>query len=301
MPDKQIQYSLPDDGGSITASDLERKDRETQLDVMRTWFYENYEDPAENTPYEGGYVYIYGGPFDARQELNSEFGGIVSDEIIEELADELSDISYEWTSTDREGFDEFEIEIEAGRPTVFENSVFDILGVFAEPIQSPAREYVNRLLYVNVVTALESFLSDFFTYRINQDPNLLRKFVETTPAFKEQKIPVSDVFRAMGAIEKRAESYLSSLVWHRLKIVAALYKNVLDIEFPDTRELHETVITLRHELVHRNGKKKDGNNHIIAEPDIRNAIRLAQILVDHIEKRWAEISTPTMPDDSLPF
>jgi hypothetical protein len=300
MPDKPIQYSLPDGGGSINAPELERKDREAQLDVMRTWFYENYEDPAENTPYEGGYVYIYGGPFDARQELNSEFGGIISDEIIEELADELSDISYEWTSTDREGFDEFEIEIEAGRPTVFENSVFDILGVFAEPIQSPAREYVNRLLYVNVVTALESFLSDFFSYRINQDPNLLRKFVETTPAFKEQKIPVSDVFRAMDAIEKRAESYLSSIVWHRLKIVAALYKNVLDIEFPDTRELHETVIKLRHELVHRNGKKKDGI-HTIAESDIRNAIRLAQMLVDHIEKRWAEISTTTIRDDGLAF
>ena len=173
--------------------------------------------------------------------------------------------------------------------------------MFAEPIQSPAREYVNRLLYVNVVTALESFLSDFFTYHIKQDHNLLRKFVETTPAFKEQKIPVSDVFRAIDAIEKRAESYLSSIVWHRLKIVAALYKNVLDIEFPDTRELRETVIELRHELVHRNGKKKDGNIYVIAEPDIRNAIRLAQMLVDHIEKRWAEISTPTMPDDSQLF
>jgi hypothetical protein len=253
---KPVEYSLPD-GGSITASALKRKGREAQRDVMRRWFFENYEDPVESTPYEDGYVFIYGGPFDAHEELSKEFAGTVPDEVIEELADELSDISHEWTSTSREGFyDDFDIEVSADYLAVFRSSIMDILSLLAEPVESlPSRRYLNRLLYGNVITALECFLSDFFIYRINEDHKLFRKFIETTPAFKQQNLSVSEVFRAMDAIEQRAKSYLSSVVWHRLKIVASSYKNVLDVEFPDTKELRE-VIKLRHELFTKMEKRK---------------------------------------------
>jgi hypothetical protein len=59
----------------MTASSLKRASRETKLAVMKTWFFENYEDPVENTLYEsaeGGYQYIWGGPYDAHQELDAE-------------------------------------------------------------------------------------------------------------------------------------------------------------------------------------------------------------------------------------
>lgn len=266
---------------------------------MRRWFFENYEDPVESTPYENGYVFIYGGPFDAREELSNEFAGTVSDEVIGELADELSDISNEWTSTSREGFyDDFDIEVSADYLTVFQSSIMDILSLLAEPVESPpSRRYLNRLLYGNVITALECFLSDFFTYRINEDRKLFRKFIETTPAFKQQNLTVSEVFRAMDAIDQRAKSYLSNVVWHRLKIVASAYKNVLDVEFPDTKELRG-VIKVRHELVHRNGKKEDGTTHEIEESDIRSAIRLAEELVKYIGDRWTVVSKAEGPKDS---
>jgi hypothetical protein len=59
---KPRRYDRPDFEGTITASELRRTDRDTQLGVMRTWFHANYEDPVENTPYEtaeGGYIYIW--------------------------------------------------------------------------------------------------------------------------------------------------------------------------------------------------------------------------------------------------
>ncbi|KKN53905.1 hypothetical protein LCGC14_0597600 [marine sediment metagenome] len=53
---------------------------------MVAWFRENFEDPAQNTPHnsqEGGYQYIWGGPYDARDQL-SDF----SPQIISEFGDE---------------------------------------------------------------------------------------------------------------------------------------------------------------------------------------------------------------------
>src|SRR6266436_5391197 len=94
-PNEQDGYSLHD-GSFISASAIQTADRETQLDAMRTWFFQNFEDPAESTPYDGGYVYIDGGPYDAHDELNTEFGGVVSDDVIKELEKELQQVSWEW-------------------------------------------------------------------------------------------------------------------------------------------------------------------------------------------------------------
>lgn len=97
---KTTQYYLPNGEGSIAAAELRRSDRETKMGVMRTWFYENYENPADNTQYEsaeGGYIYIWGGPYDPEWELEAEFSSLVAGKLIKELAAELRDISLEWT------------------------------------------------------------------------------------------------------------------------------------------------------------------------------------------------------------
>lgn len=47
-----------------------------RIQVMIDWFGENFEDPVHETPYnsrEGGYLYIWGGPYDAREEIETAF------------------------------------------------------------------------------------------------------------------------------------------------------------------------------------------------------------------------------------
>jgi hypothetical protein len=51
-PETEKEYSL---------KDIKKLDFNTQKSIMRNWFYSNFEDPADNTPYEsaeGGYIYI---------------------------------------------------------------------------------------------------------------------------------------------------------------------------------------------------------------------------------------------------
>ena len=75
-------------GKKVPLKSLKYISKENQLEVMREWFYENYEDPANSCPYEsreGGYAYIYGGPYDANQELQDMFDPYVKFDYIEEL------------------------------------------------------------------------------------------------------------------------------------------------------------------------------------------------------------------------
>jgi hypothetical protein len=173
----------------------------------------------------------------------------------------------------------------SGHVQAFQRNILDVISLLGEPISPPCKKCLHRLLYVNVITALECYLSDFFMARIKEDKALLRRLIETTPTFKEQKMMVSDVFEAMDAIEKRANNYLISLVWHRLEQVKRLYANVLGISFPDVNVLHNA-ITVRHDLVHHNGRKADGTEHGLTEMDIRLVIKAEGELIDHIERKW---------------
>jgi hypothetical protein len=66
---------------SYDADKLGAISEKEQYRVMEAWFRSRFEDPAQRTPYdsgEGGYIWIWGGPYDAREELNQEFQHLVS-------------------------------------------------------------------------------------------------------------------------------------------------------------------------------------------------------------------------------
>lgn len=84
----------------FSTKELEEADSEHQKDMLVAWFSSRYQDPAHETPYngrEGGYQYINGGPFDAREELEHQFGTLVTELVIDSAVDEIeSDGTIEW-------------------------------------------------------------------------------------------------------------------------------------------------------------------------------------------------------------
>lgn len=67
---------------------LEGLDEEERIDAMVDWFNENFEDPAQETPYngrEGGYLYIHGGPYEARNYIIDAFPDATEEEHVEAI------------------------------------------------------------------------------------------------------------------------------------------------------------------------------------------------------------------------
>lgn len=79
-------YWTMDDPQGRTAEGSEHLGPDMQKEVLKAWFHRNFEDPAESTPHnsaEGGYQYVWGGPYDSDEELRSEFEPLgVPDEVI---------------------------------------------------------------------------------------------------------------------------------------------------------------------------------------------------------------------------
>ena len=189
-PGKRAKLYRLRDGSLITAQHLIKSDREVQLEAMRQWFYENYEDPVHNCPYiseEGGYQYIYGGPYEAREELSEEFSGVLDDDVIDELADDLDGDCSEWSANS----DKFSPDLDdyffrssaesVGHEEAFKQSAVNINRLLETKVEPAERQVMLRLLYANVITALETYLSDKFISAVNTDEQTMRRFVETTP------------------------------------------------------------------------------------------------------------------------
>ena len=71
MAKKSRYYSEDDPEIGVTPSRLKRLGRDKQLEYMHAWFHRYYQDPVHETPHEsaeGGYIYIWGGPYNALVE-----------------------------------------------------------------------------------------------------------------------------------------------------------------------------------------------------------------------------------------
>jgi HEPN/RES N-terminal domain 1 len=81
---------------------------EALKEAIKEWFFNNYEDPVHSTPYdsrEGGYQYIWGGPYETR-DIFEQYLGELSENISEEIIAELEDTTDVWTVSQNRLYDE---------------------------------------------------------------------------------------------------------------------------------------------------------------------------------------------------
>jgi hypothetical protein len=282
---------------------LRDADRETQLEVAENWFRQNFEDPAERTPYEtaeGGYIWIWGGPYDAREELEAEFSGVVPDDVIDEIVDKLEDEGYEWAPrSSAEDYDNYLVD-DIGRITEyyhnFAGAILDIEKLLKTEVDSSVSTVFYRMLFVNAITALETYLSDALINTVVNVPKIMRRFIEASPEFRSEKIALSEVFSAVEKIEQKARSYLIDVVWHHLDRVKSMYRDTLGIAFPEEMGTLFKAILVRHDIVHRNGKTKSGEELIVTRAQITDLLRQIEEFVQYIDQQVASVKEGVAED-----
>lgn len=278
MSDREVNQAYEEVIGSIEIhlADLAEMAANDQRKFMRQWFLANYEDPAHSLPYEsreGGYIWIDGGPYDPHEELHGKFDEFVPEDVIEELGDELFAECHEWASRidpwddDRYGFNyvaepaeylnEYRLAMEKNR------------ALLAIDVPASVQSTFYGMVHVNVITAMETYLSDTFTGLVPQSEGLLRKFVATTPEFKQRRFSLSEIYDSLDKIAETAEKYLEGVVWHRLGIVRNMYRDTLEVSFPDSMGDILKAVRIRHALVHRNGKH-EGQDVAITKENVQD-------------------------------
>jgi glutaredoxin/DNA-directed RNA polymerase subunit RPC12/RpoP len=155
-----------------------------------------------------------------------------------------------------------------------------------EPSHHEQRQILNRLLYANIVTLMETFLSDAFVNIVLNNQAYTRKLVETTPKFIDGKFSKSNIFALMENLEKEVTEYLlNEVTYHNIWIVEKMYRSVLNIRFQFDLVSIDKIVRCRHDIVHRNGKTVDGKPVVISSEDVKNAIEIIRDFVSGVEKQ----------------
>jgi hypothetical protein len=286
--------SVSIDGTEIPLSDFEDMSQEEQIEMMRLWFRENYEDPVERTPYEsseGGYIYIWGGPYDAREEL-SVFEGYVPDEVIEKLAHDLSMDCPEWTGAETPSdYEDGYLALILSDNEYFQSfsdSIENINEILEANVDGAAQTHLFGLLYVSVITAIETYLSDAFINAVLKDNQHLRRFVENNPEFSQKRFSLSEIFSRHESIKDEVKEYLLSQLWHNIAKIKPMYETTLGAHFPSNLGPIFQAINKRHDLVHRNGKDKDGKQIELTKQDVESLMEDALGFINHINEQMVK-------------
>ncbi|QLN73739.1 hypothetical protein HV101_15540 [Citrobacter freundii] len=198
----------------VRLKSMQYKSKADQLEVMRNWFYQNYEDPANACPYEsreGGYTYIYGGPYDANEELQDKFGGFVKYDFIQELASELQQECYEWSgnSTNIDWYDDdlYDAFTSSDNPfDKFSRTIERIKSLSNGEFKDEKKDHLLSLLYTNVITALETLFVELFVNAIDKDDSYVAYFIENGKTeFKVSKEIVAMPFKGEPVEKVRDE------------------------------------------------------------------------------------------------
>lgn len=154
-------------------------------------------------------------------------------------------------------------------------------------VEEQKKHYLG-MLFSSIITSLEVYLSDALKYNLKSNNKFLIKFVETFRDFKDVKCDFNDIFNLCDAIDNKVEDMLMSLLYHNLPKIQGVYRDTFDIRFLDIGALMRSV-SIRHDLVHRNGKTNDGICHNITKDKVLELCTQVASFVQNIEEQFKSL------------
>ncbi len=143
------------------------------------------------------------------------------------------------------------------------------------------RDILNRQIFISVIGTMETFLSDAFVNLTFDNEDYFKNFIETHPEFKKQKFELREIYKAYDNLEETAKKVMLDTIYHNLPTVSQMFTDTFKIQFPSIKEVYGLVLK-RHDLVHRNGKTKDGENVETDDKAIKELIETVTKFINDI-------------------
>ena len=152
------------------------------------------------------------------------------------------------------------------------------------PAHLQVRGPVYGMVHVSAVTAMETYLCDAFLHAVTHSDELMNKLLKDTPDFAERRYSLADMIEWSSKATQRIVEYVYDIPWHNIAKVRALYSTVLSVEFVGDLECIYRAVSVRHDLVHRNGRSKEGKFHTINPRSLGRLFDALTEFVEHIDK-----------------
>lgn len=176
----------------------------------------------------------------------------------------------------------------------FLNEIDNLQQLIDLPVESHIQTILFRQIFINVIGLMETFLSDTFINLTLGEEIFFRNFIKTHPAFSERKFELREIFEESEKLRDTAKRVMLDTIYHKLPEVREMYRATFEIRFPAIRTMYAYVRD-RHDLVHRNGKRKDDSVLEIDKPLLLTLVNDATEFVKAISQEISDVR------NELPF
>lgn len=145
-------------------------------------------------------------------------------------------------------------------------------------------EILYRQIFISIFGTLETFLSDTFINFTMDNDDYLQNFVESHPEFKKRKFELCEIFQSYGSIRETAKKVMIDTIYHDLPKIKEMYASTFKIDFPELKDIIK-LVSIRHDLVHRNGKTKEGEKVVVDREMIEKVFKLISEFVKDISDK----------------
>lgn len=195
------------------------------------------------------------------------------------------------TETEKEQLEAILSNTDFYRTFLDEITSLRVLNKLSVPDQK-AKKTLRRHLYVGVIACLETYLSDAFINTVLSNENYLKSFFTSFKDFRDQKLGMNELLDSASKAEEIAKKAMLEVIYHNLPKVSKMYEGTLNIEFPKFSEIQKAV-SIRHHLVHRNGKNKDGIEISIDTIMVDEIISKVESFISEIDQKLKNKDNPS--------
>jgi hypothetical protein len=233
------------------------------VERITDWFFDNFEDPVQSTPYdgkEGGYQYIWGGPYEANDVIRNVFANVASKEVINAAIEAIEHDGLEWVPNERRIQPPVDDWVDRYVPDdphgIFMDTYHHTGDILAEHGGEDGGHLINRMVFAQQVSALEAYLSDTLLKVTLKKMEAMERLVTGDKNLKAEKFTLADFATNPDIVMEKLTTYLRSLIYHDLPRVDFLYRTALDVRVlgkeADNGKLLKA-ITYRHDCVVSSG------------------------------------------------
>lgn len=190
------------------------------------------------------------------------------------------------------------------------SNFFDTIRDVLEVIQSPHVAFFGKILprmaFIQLFAALEAYLSDTLLRRMMDDETVLTRMLAGVKDLQDVKLPLSQIIADPEIGKKTAAATIRKLMFHNFMKVDAIWNKAFDFSIfrnEGARSKLLTLVNIRHDCVHRNGKTETGTQRTEVDFDfVREVARQFENTVLHIQGRfegedWLEDDEEDSRDD----
>lgn len=145
-------------------------------------------------------------------------------------------------------------------------------------------DILNKQIFIGIIGIMESYLAELFIKSVFGNDQYFRNFVETHPEFAKQKFELRQIFNKSEGLKEKSKKIILDQIYHNLPTVSRMFEDTFKISFPSISVVYQYVLK-RHDLVHRNGRTKGGQDVKTDVPEINSLMGEVVQFIEQIDEK----------------